>query len=314
MNLDVISYEDFSNTNALKKIEAALLQKGIVGVSGVPEFENKTRAFITMARQFSALENEIKQQYVPNRDAGDTEGYELGAEWFKDQKGAWQIDDKKASFYAIVPDHDRNKWPQEVDLKTAYLELGNLVFNTGKLLLNAMGLNETMGLSHDQLVGYGRMLHYYKEEAATSPNENWCGAHYDHGVFTGLVPAYYFRNNHEVAEPDEAGLYIKPSNHDEFQKILTHDKSILLFQVGEFGQLLSHDRIRATKHFVKKAFHDIERYTFALFFSAAGDTQVKSHSQLITDARYVDNQEKGAITYKKWESASYERYRAILSK
>lgn len=292
-------------------LETALLNKGIVGIKDVPEFENKTRAYIDAAVSFSALEDAVKQRYAPDRDVGDTEGYELGAEWFKDDAGQWQIDDKKASFYAFVPNHARNKWPQEVDLKKPYLELGELIFRTGKLVLNAIGLNEVMSLNHDNLIGYGRMLHYHKENDTMHANPNWCGEHYDHGVFTGLVPAYYYRNGEEVAEPDEAGLYIIPSNSNRFEKINAQDKSILLFQVGEFGQLLSNDRIKATKHCVKKANTGIERYSFALFYSADDDTTIQSHSKLIADARYAKNQnENGQVTYGQWQNASFERYRA----
>lgn len=314
MDLDIVSYADLldpANQSASKKLEAALLQKGIVGVKGVPDFEKKTRAYINASRQFAALDEAIKKQYMPDRDAGDTEGYELGAEWFKNQDGEWQIDDKKASYYAFVPDHARNKWPQEVDLKTPYLALGELIFATGKLLLRVMGLHEVIGLSHEGLSGYGRMLHYHKEGDVTNANPDWCGAHFDHGVFTGLVPAYYFREGVEIDEPAEAGLYIQPSDGNKLEKIDASDKSILLFQVGEFGQLVSHDKIKATKHQVKKALGGIERYTFALFYSAADSFVIQSQSALVTDARYADNQAAdGSLSYAEWQEASYARYRA----
>ncbi|TAK75257.1 MAG: isopenicillin N synthase family oxygenase [Gammaproteobacteria bacterium] len=312
MQLDVISYHDLVNFTALAKLEAALLAKGIVGISDVPEFEKKTRAYINAARVFSALENTIKQQYVPDRDAGRTEGYELGAEWFKDQEGHWQIDDKKASFYAFVPDDPRNKWPQEVDLKTSYQALGQLILATGKLVLKAMGLDERMGLYHDQFVGYGRMLHYHKIGDTANANPNWCGAHFDHGMLTGLVPAYYFQNGKEVDEPNEAGLYITPTNHTHFEKIAASDKSILFFQIGEFGQIISDDRIRATKHLVRKATEgEIERFAFALFCDPDDSIVIKSASQLTADSRYADHQSAdGSITYGQWQVASYERYRA----
>lgn len=314
VKLDVISYHDLidsTNTVAHQALENALLNKGIVGIRDVPDFEMKSRAYVNAARRFTALHDEIKLQYAPDRDAGDTEGYELGAEWFKNQNGEWQIDDKKASFYAFVPNRDRNKWPSEVDLQTPYLELGQLIFNTGKLLLNVMGLNAATGLAHDELIGYGRMLHYHKENDATNANPNWCGAHYDHGVFTGLIPAYYFRDGKEIDEPEEAGLFIARSDNDPFDKINATDKSILLFQVGEFGQLVSNDRIKATKHVVKKANGGIERYTFALFYSANDNVVIHSSSELVEDTRYKDNQfADGSICYGKWDVASFERYRA----
>lgn len=311
MNLDVITYHDLfvkKNIQAIKQLENALLNKGIVGIKDIPKFEEKTNNYIQAARQFSQLENSIKQRYAPNRDAGQTEGYELGAEWFQTKDGVWQKDDKKASYYAYVPDHVKNRWPQEVDLRTPYLVLGELIFNIGKDLLKVIGLDERVGLQPEHLVGYGRMLHYYKDDAQ-SENQSWCGAHFDHGVFTGLIPARYYQDNVEVEEPRDSGLYIAPAHSAEFIKICA-DKSILLFQVGEFGQLISNDRIRATKHFVKKAPPGLERFTFALFYSAE-NCRIQSSSELTKDERYTSNQSQdGSITYDQWQAASYERYRA----
>lgn len=315
MKLDIISYNDLlepNHTTARKDVETALLSKGIVGIRDVPDFVAKSRHYIDAARQFSALESKIKLQYAPNRDTGDTEGYEIGAERFKNTAGVWQVDDKKASFYAFVPDRTRNKWPKESDLKTSYLALGELIFNTGKLLLNAMGLNESVGLQHDLMYGYGRMLHYHKENHLTNTNPDWCGAHLDHGIFTGLLPAYYFHNGQEVDEPAEAGLYITLDENQKFEKIEASDKSILLFQVGEFGQLISNDRIRATRHIVKKAHNEIERFTFALFFNPDPNYIIHSQSKLIADPRYAHYQSPdGSISYATWEKASYEQYRAM---
>jgi len=313
LKLDIISYSELLKQNkssSVKMIEAALLNKGIIGVNNIPHFDIKSKQYIKAAREFSDLDQTIKQQYTPNRDIGDTEGYELGAEWFKNNNGDWQIDDKKASYYAFVPNHHRNKWPSEIDFKTPYLELGELIFNTGKMLLNVIGLNESLGLIHDDLIGYGRMLHYQKENNVANTNLNWCGAHTDHGIFTGLIPAYYFQNGNEIDEPDEAGLYIVPSNKHDFEKVYVPDKSTLLFQVGEFGQIISNDRVKATKHLVKKAKNEIERYTFAVFFSPHQDMTIRSKSTLNKDPRYIKNQTPdGFISYKNWETASYEQYR-----
>ncbi len=311
MDLDVISYHDLINANQNHaRLEAALLQKGIVGIQHVPDFEKLSRAYIDVARQFAALPDYVKQQYAPDRDTGVTEGYELGAEWFKDAAGNWQIDDKKASYYAYVPDHTKNIWPKEIDLKTPYLKLGELIFNTGKLVLKAIGLDERIGLEHDRLLGYGRMLHYHQEKTK-SANPDWCGAHFDHGVFTGLVPAYYFQHGKDIQEPEEAGLYITPTHGDTFEKIHAADKSILLFQVGQFGQLISNDRICATRHIVKKATNEIERYTFAVFYLADDNTVIQSTSVLRDDVRYRENQSAdGKISHGQWHQASYAYYRA----
>jgi len=315
VKLDIISFYDLKNAmnaEAIINLKTALFQKGIVGIRDVPEFENKSRSYIKAARIFATLNDSVKQKYAPNKDSGNTEGYELGAEWFRNKDGIWQIDDKKASFYAFVPDCVRNTWPLEVDLKTPYLELGELIFKTGKVLLNIIGLNDNIGLNHDKLVGYGRMLHYHKENDIINDNPNWCGAHLDHGVFTGLIPAYYFRDGIEINEPDEAGLYIVPSDGDQFEKVNSSEKEILLFQVGEFGQLISNDHIKATKHMVRKAKGQIERFTFALFYSADDNTIIKSNSKLIQDERYKLHQFfDGSISYAEWAKASFDRYRAM---
>ena len=83
MELDVVSYTDLldaNNTVARAALEAALLNKGIVGISHVPEFERKAQAFIAAARQFAALEDSVKQQYAPDlkTDEADIKGYDIG--------------------------------------------------------------------------------------------------------------------------------------------------------------------------------------------------------------------------------------------
>ena len=315
MQLDIISYHDVldsSNQPAHRSLVSALLDKGIVGISHVPTFAEKSRAYVNAARQFAALPEEVKKQYTPDRDAGVTEGYELGAEKFKDDNGSWVVEDKKVSYYAYVPDDVRNTWPREVDLQTPYLDLGQLIFATGKVVLNVIEANASFNLPHHLVAGYGRMLHYLKEGEMTNANPNWCGAHFDHGLFTGLMPAYYFCDGKEVDEPEEAGLFVAARSDGHFEKVYVPEKSIMLFQVGEFGQLHSDDRIRATKHMVKKAYNGIERYAFALFNSVVDEHVIKSTSVLTQDQRYSQNQsEDGSISYGAWQKASYDRYRVM---
>jgi isopenicillin N synthase-like dioxygenase len=312
MKLTIIAYNDLldpSQKAAHQALEQALLTEGIVGLTGVPEYLEKSSAYIKSARAFCALPEATKEAYVPARDSGRTEGYELGAEKFKNAAGEWQVDDKKASFYAFVPDDPRNIWPTEVDLKTAYMELAELIFKTGKIILNTMGLNELVGLDIDRLVGYGRMLHYHKEGSLTDVNPDWCGAHLDHGLFTGLLPAYYYKDGEPVDEPEEAGLHIVPTGKTAFEKVHATDKNILLFQVGEFGQLASNDRIKATRHIVKKAMGGIDRYTLAVFFNASADTHIRTTSVLATDTRVTSNlTADGTLPYFDWERDSYARY------
>lgn len=312
--LEIIDYEDLQKNQSTwlaSTIKDTLSQHGIIGIRNVPNFLTLSKKFIASARQFSSLSSEIKNKYSPMRDLGDTEGYELGAEWFKDQDGNWQIDNKKASYYAFVPDHEKNKWPEEVDLKSIYLQLGELIFTVGKQLLHTIGIDAQIGISHQDLIGYGRMLHYQQETDPHDTNPNWCGAHFDHGILTGLIPAYYFKEAKEIEEPENVGLYIQPTHQSTYLKIDANDKSILLFQVGEFAQLAIHDQIRATKHLVKKASAQIERYTFALFFSAGKHVVIQSHSQLMQDSRYQNQMTANkSISYGDWEKASFELYRA----
>jgi isopenicillin N synthase-like dioxygenase len=69
----------------------------------------------------------------------------------------------------------------------------------------------------------------------------------------------------KVPEPPEAGLFVKVQG--TFKKVAA-DPEVMMFQVGEFGQLVTNDAIRATEHRVHKAPDSIERYAMALFFNA----------------------------------------------
>lgn len=81
----------------------------------------------------------------------------------------------------------------------------------------------------------------------------------------------------------------------------------MLFQVGEFGQLVTNDAIRATEHRVHKAIGPIERYTLATFFSAPMDAIIFSTSELTSDSRYGGQAGK-PCAYRQWSDASFQRY------
>ena len=312
MELDIISYDDLINPSqgdVHQYLEKALLEKGIVGVQGIPEYTSITQKYIEAARQFMALDEAVREKYAPLRDSGDTEGYESGAEKFMNKAGEWQVDDKKVSYYAYLPPSPNNKWPAELDFKGPYEALSKLIFNTGKHLLKALHLDDAHGLIHETLSGHCRMLYYRQEKQEKVDNTDWCGAHFDHGVLTGLIPAYYFYEGQEIEEPPEAGLYVKPILGQDFEKVSAKDKSILYFQMGEFGQLLSNDRFSATEHMVKKTGGNIERYTFALFYCAADDTLIRSSSVLTQDTRYQAHQRNNEISFFDWSCASFDRYR-----
>jgi isopenicillin N synthase-like dioxygenase len=311
LDLDIISYEDFSKEDpeALKILEKALLEKGIVGIKGVPEYKEKVLRFIQSAREFSALPEEVKETYAPDRTKGDLFlGYEKGKEKFKRPDGKWVVDDLKVSYYAFVPESPLNKWPLEVDLKIPFEEIGSLMAEMGEAVMKKIGLvGAKTGIYVDGIPKAGRMLYYRKGENSAAENPLWCGAHFDHGLFTVLLPAFYFAEGRQVPEPLEAGLFVKTTSEGVFKKVLADDPDVMMFQVGEFGQLATDDAIKATEHRVHKASGLIERYTMALFYDAPMDTVVHSHSELTGDSRY-GGKAGDPCSYQRWHEESFKRY------
>src|SRR3990167_5232088 len=81
LSLDVIQYELFikGDPEALGVLERALHENGIVGIRGIPGYREKVLKFIEMAREFSALPEEVKEACAPNRSLGGMFfGYEKG--------------------------------------------------------------------------------------------------------------------------------------------------------------------------------------------------------------------------------------------
>lgn len=310
LSLDVIAYEDFvhQDPKSLQILREALYHKGIVGIKSIPGYKEKAVRFIEKAREFAALPSETKQNYAPNKELGELFlGYEMGKEQFLRPDGTWVVDDAKASYYAMVPDSETNKWPVECDLQTAYLEIATLMLEMSKEVMKKIDLIDVFIPADKVTHGMGRMLHYSKQSDATMDNPFWCGAHFDHGLFTALLPGYYFLNGKQVEEPMEAGLFVRKSSKESFKKIVASDPDVMLFQVGEFGQLASNDAIKATEHRVHKAYGSIERFTMAFFVSASMDTVIRSQSILNKDSRY-GNDSEGECSYKQWHEATFNRY------
>jgi isopenicillin N synthase-like dioxygenase len=311
LSLDVIPYEEFmrDDPHAKSVLKRALYEKGIVGIKGIPGYKEKTLKFIEMAREFSALPEEVKERYTPNRSLNLFPfGYEKGKEKFQRPDGTWVIDDLKVSYWGAVPDNSLNTWPVEIDVKNPFQDLGTLMSTMGIAILEKIGLaSPEFGIRLDGLTFLGRMLYYCNNSEGPSENPYWCGSHFDHGLFTALLPAFYFSDGKQVDEPTEAGLFIKTTSEGIFKKVVANDPEILLFQVGEFAQLATDDGIRATEHRVHKANGPIERHTLALFFDAPLDTVIHSSSKLTSDARY-GGIPGSTCTYKDWSDASYNRY------
>ncbi len=240
-------------------------------------------------------------------------GYELGKEKFKRPDGTWVIDDEKASYYAFIPDCKENKWPDCPDLRTPFQEIGMLMREMGLIVMEKIELiGRATGISFDNEPTCGRMLAYRKTSKTHENNPLWCGAHFDHGLFTVLLPSFYFIDGKPVDEPEEAGLFVRVGSDSvgsgqEFRKVAA-DPKVMLFQAGEFGQLVTDDAIRATEHRVQKAHAErIERYTMAAFFGAPKETVVFSHSELTDDTRYGAKAGE-PCNYGHWHEASFNRY------
>lgn len=306
LSLQVLSYDLFmqEDRGTLERLQKALYEDGIVGIQGVPGYAEKMSQFIEEARAFAALPEEVKEHYAPNRERGDLFlGYEKGKERFKRSDARWVVDDLKVSYYAFVPDQPQNRWPVETELQKSYLELGNLMSDMGEAVMKKIGLiGSSTGICLDGIPRVGRMLYYQKSGDTRQDNPYWCGAHFDHGLFTVITPASYFERGEKIDEPSEAGLFVNVRG--EFKKVPA-DPSIMIFQVGEFAQLVTNDAIRATEHRVEKAKGLVERYALALFYDAPLDTTVQSTSILTQDARYGEGT---SCTYERWHEESFKRY------
>lgn len=309
LDLQVIPYESFmqGDLQAMDQLKKALLETGIVGIRGVPGYRETLNRFVEMARNFTALPEEVKERYAPNHDLGEMFlGYEKGKEKFKRPDGRWVVDDLKISYYAYVPEHMQNKWPREIDLQSAFQDLGSLMAQTASLVMEKIDLiGPGTGIYVDGTPKVGRMLYYQKNADTREDNPFWCGAHFDHGVFTAITPATYFVDGVEVPEPKEAGLFVNVGG--QFMKIEA-DLDVMMFQAGEFGQLATDDAIRATEHRVHKAYGShVERFAMALFFDAPMETVIHSFSELTQDSRY-GGVAGDPCTYQRWHEESFKRY------
>lgn len=269
-----------------EEITTQLCNDGFIAIKNVPDFFNCYQSFLEAAIKFIALNDEEKEKYIPTNYY--ISGWSYGAESYNN------IQDKyKGSYYAEYPDSSENIWPDLLNFRGSYLKLANIIFEVGKQVLSLINCY-TGGLS-----ATARMLYYnsIEEMNESEKNQNWCGLHRDHSLFTGLCSAAYLKDGNVIPEPADCGLIIEG-------KKITYDTDVLLFQVGEAAELISNGKITATNHRVKKA-HGIrcERYTFAIFFNA--DPNFKIHSNVL---KYNDRFHSG-MKYKDWFEAAFKRYK-----
>ncbi|MDN3507930.1 MAG: 2-oxoglutarate and iron-dependent oxygenase domain-containing protein, partial [Simkaniaceae bacterium] len=194
LDVDIIDYDAFAakTPEAIEQLQTALLKRGLVGIRGVPGYKEKAANYINALRSFSSLPMETKKKYSPD---GMTEkakhflGFNDGGEKFRLPNGQWVVDDQKYSIYSIYPDMCENRWPEELDLKTPFEEICAIVTDVGKTILEDIELiSPKTGMTRDSLAPHVcRQLHYSKSGNTETNNPYWCGAHFDHGLFTGLL-------------------------------------------------------------------------------------------------------------------------------
>lgn len=263
---------------------------------------------------------------MPDRESGKWLGYEIGKEQFTREDGTTVVDTAKASYYMMVnygklnPSELPNVWPEECELRTPVLGIGQLMFESGQKLLKLTGtIPDSSGVVLDDVNGVGRMLHYMSDPSENNPL--LCGEHKDHGLITALLSPFYTQDGKPIPEPDEAGLFVQPPHSDKYLKVASNDPEVLLFQAGEFAQLATNSGMQATnggmqatKHLVRKAAQvGIERFTMAVFIGPDNNAAIRSTDTLTTDPRYAECLAKsgdGTCRYPDWHIASMKKYEA----
>lgn len=261
---------------------------GFVAFIGVPKYSQAYQNYIKVARKFVHLTEKQKTSCSPENN--NIRGWSYGIEKFNGM-----VDSHKGSYYAFVPEKtgEENIWPESFpEFKTYYLNLAQIIYNTGKDVM------ELVGVGRINTTGLGRMLYYAPIDLPdNTENPNWCGMHRDHSVITGLTAATFIKDGQVADQPEGSGLYVRG-------QAVPIPSDVLIFQVGETGELITNGTIVATEHLVKKAYGGYSRYAFAMFFDLPMDTVINSTITKYND-RYKPN-----MTYSEWTDAALSKYKA----
>lgn len=311
LHLPTVSYPTLKegSVETHSALSEAFKTFGAVAIVDVPNFSRIRSTYFQEAIRFAGLPLEEKNK-VKAGGLDDTYsyiGWNTGVEAFKGKDGVARPDVSKSSYYAIYPDHDKNKW-HNAGLRAAYLDLAKIVHDVGENVMRGVGMlgEGTVLESLDGAHDVGRMLHY-TDCLPDDENPHWCGPHRDHGLITGLTLPEYRVRGEPVEAPSGAGLMIEVDG--EYRHVVAPKESIL-YQIGDFGQLLTGDEVEGTRHLVNKPetlVENLERHTFALFFDPPLETRVREgvESVLTSDPRYSPG-----VTFNDWHLRSLEGYEA----
>lgn len=274
--------------DSAEAMTAEFKRVGYIAVEGVPGFAEAYEAFLEQARQFVTLPPAEQAKCTP--DDYFSRGWSRGSEVFYGQ-----TDTYKGSYYAQIPNVERNVWPTDSvpGFEKAYATVAGLILSVGQEILPHVGFKgDTAALA--------RMLHYKSvPESEEDGNPNWCGVHRDHGIITGLCPEVFYRDGKMAARPEGSGLYIEGAP-------VAPAKHIMLFQMGEVMELLTNGKVRATDHWVVKAKDGLERFALAVFFDPLDEFAIHCDDAEVV-AKYTDRFTDG-ISYKEWGDRSYAKY------
>lgn len=241
----VLDYHDLiADIDLSPQIEEAFGWEGlgILTVKNIPNLVELRSKLLPLAREFSALSDEVKLKYE-SPESVFSFGWSHGKE-----KLEGKPDLSKGSFYAN-PLYDRpvddesiiaqypafvhpNIWPSDdlPPLEIAFKDLGKLIVAVGVLVAKQCDKyvksrcesyvdRKLVRIIETSLCCKARLLHYFPREADLGSAEeddgnfsSWCGWHNDHGSLTGLTSAMYMDSNGEIVENTDssAGMKIFP--------------------------------------------------------------------------------------------------------
>lgn len=319
LHLTVLSFPKLESRDlaTLEALQTAFKVDGAVAICDIRDYQGLEDDFFAASIQFSQLSTAKKKEIKAiGGGEGDYDylGWDVASDQSTTSDGKTVKDVSKSSVYFIKPDEHIppvNKWPKQVNLKMPTLALADKIQQVGERVMAYCGIYGE-GAPVRTLEGaenFGRIIHY-TPCLDKDFNPNWHFPHCDHGLITGLTQARYLRADTRVEEPPGAGLHILKG--DTYHKVVAPPGS-LLFQIGDFAQLMTSDAVVATRHKVVKPnppVADLERFTLALFFEPRMDHEVQESTSVLTkDPRYTQHpHHQRRLTFSAWHRATIKNH------